>query len=90
MTPLWLPADWPVSEANHGVGKCLATYWSAGSPLLLALAGWAPVKLETSPLGATRFVGFVTGSFDEVPGYPHVPSSRPGTVSLTPGVEPVT
>ena len=87
---LCVPADSPVRAPNHGVGKCLATNWSAGSPLLLALAGWAPVKLETSPEGATRFVGLVTGLLLAMPGYPHCPSSRPGTVSLTPGVEPVT
>ena len=64
-----MPADSPVSDVNQPVGKCLATYWSAGSPLLLALAGWAPVKCRrTSPLGATRFVGLVTGLSLDVPG----------------------
>ncbi len=42
-TLLCVPADSPVSAVNQPVGKCLATNWSAGSPLLLALAGWAPV-----------------------------------------------
>jgi hypothetical protein len=84
--PFCVPPCSPVSAVNHPNGKCLATYWSAGSPLLLAFAGWAPVKLEMIPVGEVRTVGLVTGLLLDVPGYPQRPSSRPGTVSVTPGL----
>ena len=63
-----VPADSPESELNHPNGKCLATYWSDGSPLPPALAGCAPVKLVTSPVGEVRLVGLVTALLVDAPG----------------------
>jgi hypothetical protein len=72
---VWPPVAWsPVSEWNHGNGKCLATYWSLAC---------APVKLVT-PDGygcaavAVRYVGLLSGLLPVVPGPPQTASSRLG------------